>query len=328
MRTLRTRVALGVFTCCALFGQTEDKSLTFEVASVKPSAPIRMSAGGTYTFRGPSGGPGSKEPGHISYPNMSLKNLLMNAYDMRTYQISGPDWLDTERFDINATMPPETTREQFRIMLQNLLAERFTMVVHRDTKEMPAYVLTVNKGGPKMKESEPVTPADADAPQPPPISGPVKIGPDGFPDFPMRKSPNGSFGMMMMPGRARMVAQGQTMNDLAKQLSSQLRRPVTDATGLAAKYDFTLTYSPEGVGGGMAPMGAGPAMAAVPAGAGTPPPPPPGGRASDTMFVPEGDAPPTIFGALQSQLGLKLDQKKAQVEIIVVDSAEKVPTEN
>ena len=96
-----------------------------------------------------TGGPGSNDPGRIHYPYMSLKNILMNAYDVKNFQIVGPGWLDTERFDITATMPPATTKEQFRVMLQNLLAERFKMTVHRETKELPMYSLVVAKGGRK-----------------------------------------------------------------------------------------------------------------------------------------------------------------------------------
>jgi len=80
----------------------------------------------------------------------------MDAYDVKSLQIQGPAWLDTQRFDLNATMPPETTKEQFRSMLQNLLAERFKLTIHRETKELPMYSLAVARNGPKMKESEPV----------------------------------------------------------------------------------------------------------------------------------------------------------------------------
>ena len=103
-------------------------------------------------------------------------------------------------------MPPDTTKEQFRVMLQNLLADRFKLTIHREIKELPAYVLTVAKGGPKMKESSPVNAvADADNALPPaPPSGQPTMGPDGFPVIPM----GGRAGlfMMMMPGRARMMA--------------------------------------------------------------------------------------------------------------------------
>src|ERR1700681_1519458 len=114
------RWSLAVLTCCLAYGQTVDKSLTFDAASVKPASPPVPDGRGRIMMMGPTGGPGTKDPGRIRYPNMSLKNLLMNAYDVKNFQIAGPAWLDTERFDIPATMPPDTTKEQFRVMLQNL----------------------------------------------------------------------------------------------------------------------------------------------------------------------------------------------------------------
>jgi uncharacterized protein (TIGR03435 family) len=136
------------------FAQTPapDKSLTFEVASIKPSETPTPDAGGRVLIRGPRGGPGTKDPGRIEYPFMPLKSILMTAYDMKNYQIVGPGWLDSEHFDINATMPPDTTKEQFQVMLQNLLLERFKMSLHREKKESATYSLEVVKPG-KLKES-------------------------------------------------------------------------------------------------------------------------------------------------------------------------------
>ena len=119
---------------------------------------------------------------------------------------------------------------------------------------------------------------------------------------------------MMMPGRSRLIAQRQTMQDLAERLSSALTKPVTDATGLKAKYDFTLTFSPEGLNSGMF--------------GGAPPPPPPGGGGRSLENMPDVEPPQDLFSAIQAQLGLKLDPKKGPVELIVVDKAEKTPTEN
>jgi uncharacterized protein (TIGR03435 family) len=312
------RAALLFFSCCLAWGQT------FDVASIKPSTPPAPGRG-PMLFRGPSGGPGTKDPGRINYPFMSLKQLLVNAYDVKIYQISGPGWLDTERFDITATMPPDTTKEQFKVMLQNLLKERFKLAVHRETKELAVYSLVVNKGGPKLKESEGPEPAASDdPPAPPPMpNGPPKIGPDGFPDLPLPAGGRGGLFMMMMPGRARFIARRQTMKDLADRLTFQLSKPVTDATGLTAKYDFTLTFAPENMNGPMGPMPG-------PVGMGMPAPPPGGGggRGGDNVFVPEGDPPQNLFGAIQAQLGLKLEAKKGDAEIIVIDHMEKTPTEN
>lgn len=294
------------FAGCLLYGQT------FDVASIKPTAPPQPNGRGMIMMRPPSGGPGSNDPGRIRYPNMSLKALLMRAWDVKNFQITGPAFLDTERFEIEATMPPDTTREQFRAMLQNLLAERFKMAIHRETKELPMYSLAVAKNGSKLKESA-VSASGGDAPPPPmPLPERPKIGPDGFPTIPAQR---GLFGIMM-PGRARMIAQEQTMQDLATRLTDMLNRPVIDATGLKSKYDFVLTYSPEGLNGPMGPM--------PPGGL------PPGGAAISGPAGRPSEAEPLldIFGALQADLGLKLEAKKGPVEIIVVDHAEKVPTEN
>lgn len=312
------RRVLPLFVCALAFGQTADKSLTFDVASVKPAAPPVPDGRGRIMMVGPSGGPGTKDPGRIHYPFMNLRNLLMTAYDVKNFQIVGPSWLDSERFEITATMPPETTKEQFRIMLQNLLAERFKMTVHRETKELPTYALTVAKGGPRMTESkEPPPPADDGNSPPPPPSMP-KMGPDGFPDMTQFLGGRAGLFNIMMPGRARMIAHQQTMQDLATRLSNQLSKPVTDTTGLTGKYDFTLSFLPDYSNGPLGPL----------------PPPPPGAGAGDAGRVPvpapptDAEAPPDIFAALQSQLGLKLEPKKGPVEQIVIDHIEKTPTEN
>lgn len=199
------------------------------------------------------------------------------------------------------------------------------MTIHRETKELPMYALVVSKGGPKLAESKDTPPpADGDAP-PPPLPGQPKIGPDGFPILPAFMGGRAGLFNIMMPGRARMIAQQQTMQDLAARLSNQLSKPVTDATGLTKKYDFTLTFAPEQ--GMMGPMGV--------------PLPPPGGGGGGAVAVAVADggrgpmappsdaeAPPDIFAAVQSQLGLKLEPKKGPVEIIVIDHIERTPTEN
>jgi uncharacterized protein (TIGR03435 family) len=329
------RSGMVVFTCCLALGQTVDKTLTFEVASIKPAPPPVPDGRGRIMIAGPSGGPGTKDPGRIHYPFMSLKNLLMSAYDVKNFQISGPPWLDTERFDITATMPPETTKEQFRVMLQNLLAERFKLTIHRETKDLPMYSLLVAKGGPKMTESAPPAPPKEgdDAPPPPPPSRP-KIGADGFPELPAAITGRAGIFNMMMPGRGRMIGSQQTMHDLADRLSGQLSRPVTDETELAKKYDFTLTYSTEGLSmmGPMGPMpppgggGGGVAVAvAGPAGGGGGGA---GGGGTPAASQPEAEAPPDIFHAIQAQLGLRLESKKGPVELIVIDHMEKTATDN
>jgi uncharacterized protein (TIGR03435 family) len=323
------RTSFVVLAGAVLFGQTIDKSLTFEVASIKPAAMPTPNGRGMMYMRPPSGGPGSKDPGRINYPFITLKSLIMNAYDVKDYQVSGPPYLDSERFEVTAKMPPDTTQEQFRVMLQNLLAERFKLTVHKDTKELPMYSLVVAKGGPKLTESAEAPPVkegeDPGALPPPPPLGQIKMGPDGFPILPAPLLGGGRGGMffMGMPGKMRLSAQKQTMKDLADNLSSRLARPVADETGLTRKYDFALTFSTEGLNMPMMP--------------GPPPPPPGGGGGAVAVTGGEGgrgpgqteaEAPPDIFRAIQSQLGLKLDAKKGPVTMIVVDHVEKAPTEN
>ena len=299
-----------MFAGCMVYGQT------FDAASVKPAVPPTPDGHGMIMMAGPSGGPGSKDPGRIRYPYMAMKNILMNAYDVKNFQIVGPSWLSTERFDITATMPPDTTKEQFRVMLQNLLAERFGLVIHRETKELPMYSLLVAKGGPKMKVSVEPPPAkdDGEPPPPAPLPSQPKIGPDGFPILPQLAGRGGIF-QIMMNGRTRWIAQQQTMQDVVTRMTNELSRPVTNTTGLQGKYDFTLTFASEGMNGPMGPMP-------------PPPPPPSSGGGGAAVGPPEAEPLLDIFGAVQAQLGLKLEPKKGPVELIVIDHIEKTPTEN
>lgn len=322
-----TRSGAIVLAFCFCYAQAPDKALRFDAASVKPATQPAADGRGRITIPGPAGGPGSKDPGRVHYPYITLKNLLMEAFDVKSLQIQGPPWLDTEKFDLNATMPPETTREQFRVMLQNLLGERFKLTVHRQTKELPMYSLAVARNGPKMKESEPASPAQDDsAPAgPPPMPVGPAVGRDGFPVFPLPAGARGRLFLMMVSGRARLVGQQQTTLDLANRLTTLLNRPLSDVTGLTAKYDFTLTFSAEGLAPA-APMGqgAGGAMVAV-----APPSPAGGVGGAEPAGPPDADGPaPDIFTALKEQLGLTLEPKKGPVELIVIDHIEKAPTEN
>jgi uncharacterized protein (TIGR03435 family) len=310
---------VAILTCALTPGQTPDKTLTFDAATIKPFVP--PTGGKMIMGRGGRGGPGSSDPGRIHYAITTLKMLLTLAYDVKDYQISGPSFLDSERFDVQATMPPETTKEQFRIMLQNLLAERFKVTVHRETKELPMYSMVVGKGGPKMKESTEISAEEAakdpTMPQMPVSPGAIKRGPDGFPDLPLPSGGRGGLFMIRTPWGSRLVGQRQTMQELAERLSSILTKPVTDATALKQKFDFTLTYSMDGLNDEMMLLGPPP-----------PPPPPAGGGRGATADTPDFEPPVNIFAAVQSQLGLKLDPKKGPVELVVVDHAEKTPTEN
>ncbi len=325
------KLFLTILICCCA-GYAQDAQLTFEVASIRPTAPPQMMSGGRIMIAmGKSGGPGTKDPTRITYNGVSLGGLLMEAYDAKRFQVTGPAWLDSERFDIKIKAAEGTTKEQYQVMLQNLLAERFKLTMHREKKEMPIYELMVGKNGLKMKESveePPATgsgPADGDgAPAGAKFSfgpGDIKLGKDGFPVLPPAAS--GAPRMMVMNGRARLQGQKTSMADLAVQLSRNISRPVIDATGLTGKYDFTLTFAQDNAGR--------PGMMM--------PPPPPGGGGGVIVggggggdfsgpSAADGDSGPTIFAAVQEQLGLKLESKKGQVDMVVVDHLEKTPTEN
>jgi uncharacterized protein (TIGR03435 family) len=273
--------------------------LEFEVASVRPVGP---QAGGPRYVR-IAGGPGTADTGRITFSNYALKGLIATAYDVKDYQVTGPSWLDTERYDIVAKIPEATTlegttKEQVNRMLQSLLADRFKLTLHHVTKQFTLYELVVGKNGPKMKASQDSTGA-ADSPTAGPGRGsPIPIGKDGFPILPAGR------GMiqMQMIGRRRIAANAQSMADLVDLLGKQLGAPVEDQTGLGAAYDFTLDFA------------TGP------------------GRGLDALVAPvaadsAADAP-NFFVAVQEQLGLKLEQKTGALDVLVIDQADKVPTEN
>jgi uncharacterized protein (TIGR03435 family) len=242
--------------------------------------------------------------------------------------------MDTERFDIVAKVPKGATKEQFRVMLQNLLRERFKLTIHREKKDSQIYELVAAKNGPKLKESvEEPAPADAaknggpdagapGAPPPPPPPPPpggmprITMDKEGFPVLPPGMGKGRGPMIIMMNGKARAQGDGLSMEQIVTFLSNQIGKPVTDGTGLKGKYDLKLQWAPESMGrGGMMPPppGAGRGMGAEGAG--------PVPSASE-------DSGPTFYAAIQDQLGLKLEQKKGQIDILVVDRAEKVPTEN
>jgi uncharacterized protein (TIGR03435 family) len=188
--------------------------------------------------------------------------------------------------------------------------------------------LVLGKGGSKLKEAveeDATTPQTAVPPPPPPPgrdeAAPVrlKMDADGMPQLPSGMGRNGVI-MMTIYGsgglRTRMVCKGQPVSALLATLSSQMGRPVVDATNLKGKYDITLDYAPDGLNGSRIMM----------------PPPPPQHDGGDGGGPPMASAPdaggPTIFTALQEQLGLKLEQRKGPVDLLVIDRVEKVPTEN
>lgn len=206
-------------------------SQSFDAASVKPGPPANA---GRFTI---AGGPGTTDPTFIRYANIPLKRVLMDAYEMKYWQIAGPDWLNTLRFDISARIPDCTTKEQSLAMMRNLLTERFQMSVRRTAKELPIYALITDKSGAKLKTAAETT-GDRNA-----IVGVQKNeGKDGFPVL----APGGR-GIVVETrnGAARISGFHSDLSKLADFLSNQLGRPVFDRTGIAGEFDFTIYYRPE-----------------------------------------------------------------------------------
>jgi uncharacterized protein (TIGR03435 family) len=298
------RTLTAVVAFCALSLAQTPASATFEVASIKPAAPQEMGR----MMVGMRGGPGTPDPTQATFTNVSLTMLVQMAYDVRDFQVTAPAWMDSTRFDIQAKVPAGATRDDFRTMLRNLLAERFKLAAHKETKEANIYALIVGKNGPKLKESPQEAPPATDGAAP--GGGNIAVGPPQRDKngFPMLRGGRGNMMLLNPNGRLQMVGGHAKMAQLAGNLSGQLGRPVIDMTGLTGEYDYQLEFTREGLAG---PRGL--------------PPPPPGALPAPAD---NGEAGPSIFTALQEQLGLKLDSRKGPVDLIVVDSAEKTPTEN
>ncbi len=240
---------------------------TFQSASIHPSKTRPgMPTGRTYI-----GGRGSTT---FTATNASLASLAIMAYGLRPYQFSGPGWMESERFEVTAKEPPGATAAQVRIMLQNLLATRFKLAVHRGTKEMPVYQLTVAPGGPLLTNT-------ASSSSPAAVPGETETRePDGF-----HAEPGARISMAIGNGGGRIVTTAETMGQLAQLLEAPLHEPVIDGTGLTGKFAFRLEWV-------------------------------------------QADAQNTLAEALKTQLGLKLEHKKGPIDILIVDHAEKHPTQN
>jgi uncharacterized protein (TIGR03435 family) len=244
----------------------------------------------------------------------------MTAYGVDLDQVSGPAWIGFmggNNYDITATMPPGTTKEQFRLMLQALLMERFHLAVHHETKDFPGYELVVG-GGPKMKRAPPEP--DEVAPAPAGRPSRLQLDKDGFPGR-RPGSPSSvvfSGGLVRSTNRVDMAEFAKTLgamiNNSAGVAGMDAPQPrVVDKTGLTGKFDFKLEY------------------------AGSPPPFPGnlpllagrGGGESPAASVASEPLGPTIFTALEKQLGLKLQKtRNVPLDVVVVDRIDKIPTEN
>jgi len=304
---------------------------TFEVATVRVSAPLSQDQVISAHAVGRLGA--YLDGMRAQYIYMTLKALVVYAYKLRPYQVSGPDWMANDHFDIVALLPDGSTKEDAPAMLKALLQDRFKLEAHMETSEHPVYALVVAKGGAKLKDS-PALPAIDEAAELKP--GELKVD---LPDGPARVSraadapknlqgatrldmgTRGVFvqGIDEQSQTVRIDGKGVTMGGFADMLTQVMQmggggsRPIVDQTGLTGHYEVALDLSMadlmaaagRAMGGTAAPPSSGPAQASDPSG---------GGGTS-------------VFASVE-KLGLKLEAGRAPVEQLVVDHSEKNPTEN
>jgi uncharacterized protein (TIGR03435 family) len=264
--------------------------ISFDVASVKPTT-----SGGRFVSNiGPlyPGAPYSPTGGFFSATNANLAVLIMFAYDLDNAQVQNlfdhlPKWGTTDRFDVQAKSEANPSREQMRLMMQSLLADRFKLAVHREAKEGPIYALVLVKPGqlgPQLKPdaedcstspaSASATPSADVAGEFPPVCGTTTMKPT-------------------IPGRMRIGGRSETMETLAMNLPGPgVDRPVVDRTGLVGGFNLSLEWQPDE-------------------------PQSPGANSQS-----DGDGP-TFLEALREQLGLKLEPQTGPVTVLVVDHVEK-----
>ena len=292
MKLLLPISGIAAMVATITVGQDAPKP-AFEVASIKPntSADNRI-------------GIGLQPGGRFTATGATLRLLVRQAFRVQDFQVSGgPAWAGVDRYDIEAKAPEgPITPNEIAPMIQSMLEERFKLKFHREMRELPVYELVVGRDGSKLQQSKDANGQPLVA-LPPRGAGPRGAPPAPGPPTPGSPVPQGSIRFL----RGEVMASAIPVTQFATVLSQQLGRPVVDKTGITGLYDFRLEFTPE-VGQGGGPFG--------PAGIAPAGPPP----AADLTG-------PSIFTAVQEQLGLRLESTRAPVEVIVIDSAEK-PTEN
>jgi len=284
--------------------QTPAQKPQFEVASIKANPSNR---GGLIEM---------PPTGRVNINSATFKTLLRVTYHVQDYQIiGGPGWIDADRFDIQAR-PGEDHKPQMvapcfavdcpptpvQIMMQGLLEDRFRLKVHHEVRELPVYELTIGKNGFKLKEVPPT---------PDPVDGPPRLPPIPPPPPPGTPPPTIAAALPTPPPGVMMgfpfgfAASEVALGALDSILAEVLGRPIIDKTGIQGLYNFKIVYSREGIPNN-----------------GPPPPPADGGQGPNAS-----DPRPSIFTALQEELGLKLDSSKGPVNVLVIDSVQR-PSEN
>lgn len=328
-------LVISVFlTCGAAFAQETAANPAFEVATIKPSS-LDMMKIMTEVRSGKVPAVGSHIDGALArYTYVTLRDLVVIAYGVKPFQITGPAWLTADHFDIVAKIPDGVSKDVAPKMLQSLLQDRFKLVAHREDNEGPVLALVVGKDGPKLKESPAVSvPIDVNIPLKPgetridSPNGPVVVKKNADGSTTMNMGNKGTMTVRVDPQAQTMTYESSnlTMAGFADILTTVLRaggengRQVLDMTGLKGNYQVSLTLS-------MAAL-----MQMARAQGAIPPPASagsanwgeaPGAAASEPSA---GDA--TIFDSVK-RLGLKLEPRNAKVEELVIDHIEKTPTEN
>ena len=288
MRMLRGLACCLVLSAVA-FAQARPE---FEVASIRPSAEQGNQVSVGLSFNG----------SQVRIAYMSLKDYVGMAFDVPPNQVSGPDWLGQLRYDVAAKMPDGAKSDQIGEMLQALLADRFALKVHRDKREFSVYALAVAKSGLKLAES-PVAP---DAPASAPGSVTVAAAGRGA-GVGIDWGGGSSFNL----ANNRLEVRKMQMDTLSDVLTRFVDRRVVDTTGLKGRYDLALDLAPEDYTGMMV-------RSAINAGVVLPPQ---ALRALDSASADPLSAP------LQ-KYGLTLESRRLPLDVIVVDSMSKAPTEN
>ena len=299
MMRISARIGLLVLMPGAIFGQAAavQNAPTFDLADVHPS-PRRTTEG--------TRGLVLRASGRYEFTNATMVDLIRIAYDVDADKVlGGPSWLESDRFDIFAQVPPKTSQETARLMLQALLADRFNLMLHKDSHPMPTYTLSVSKDGHKLKEAggsgEPEckmtiqqnSPAEAAAIQNAlQNGGPVTLRVTTF--------------LYSCHGMTMAAFAGQ-MHTMIVAQSYVGNNPIADQTGLKGSWDFDFRYTVKPPTNGNAPLI---------------------GTANGVVQATMSGEYISLFDAMDKQLGLKLDAVTLPIPVIVVDSVNRKPTDN
>jgi uncharacterized protein (TIGR03435 family) len=279
----KSRFLLAFSLAALVYPQTPDSSLFFDAASVKLS-PERVSA---VHRRGCN----MLDPGTFVCTEATVTRMAMIAFGLKPYQLPGSSLDSGPSFEVVARVSKGTTQALAPVMLQNLLVERFGLKYHFEKREMPAYTLTVAKGGPKLKASPPApTDPTGDGPGPPSTWRPGLYG-AVMPAHP----PRAGMGFDRADCTKGFLIGGATTDLIADRLSLQLARPVTNATELKGEFDFVLVFLNE--------------------------------NCEPSGSLPPSDAP-SLSTAVEEQLGLRLEKGRGMIDVFLIDHVEKNPTEN